>query len=90
MRENEQILQSASNEVGMKFHGLTGGWCALLEIPGLEDDEAFAIRLLEEAGVLVQPGYLYDFDQEHFLVVSLLTPPDILTAGLERIRERLP
>ena len=89
LRESELILQQTTQGSGIRFHGLSGGWCGLLEIPGLEDDEAFAIRLIEEAGVLVQPGYLYDFEEEHFLVVSLLTPPETLVSGMEAILARI-
>ncbi|MEN9353017.1 MAG: hypothetical protein RL318_342 [Fibrobacterota bacterium] len=87
LRESADLLHAMTHDSPIRFHGLTGGWCGLLEIPGMEDDEAFAIRLIEEAGVLVQPGYLYDFKEEHFLVVSLLTPPNILSQGLKKIIE---
>jgi alanine-synthesizing transaminase len=41
--------------------------------------------LLEHQNVLVQPGYFYDFDSEAFLVLSLLTPPDVFQEGLRRL-----
>lgn len=85
LRENEALLHRITSGSPLRFHGLTGGWCGMLEVPGLEDDEAFTIRLVEEAGVLVQPGYLYDFEAEHFLVVSLLTAPEVLEAGVKAI-----
>jgi aspartate/methionine/tyrosine aminotransferase len=90
LRESARLLHRMTQGTGMRFHGLAGGWCGLLEIPGMEDDEAFAIELVEQAGVLVQPGYLYDFEAEHFLVVSLLTPPGPLEAGMREILARLP
>jgi aspartate/methionine/tyrosine aminotransferase len=62
-----------------------GGWCAPLHCPGIRDDEKFAIRIIEESGVLAQPGYFYDFDDEETLVVSLLTPPEVFREGLTRI-----
>ncbi len=46
----------------------------------LSEDE-WVLGLLER-GVWVQPGYFYDFDDEAFVVVSLLTPEDKLDAGL--------
>jgi hypothetical protein len=36
------------------------GWAAILSVRACEDDEALAGRLLEETGVLVQPGSLFD------------------------------
>jgi hypothetical protein len=37
----------------------------------------------------VQPGYFYDFESEAYLVVSLLTAPDVFREGLTRIVARL-
>jgi alanine-synthesizing transaminase len=62
-----------------------GGWCLPVRCPGAGDDEAFTIRLAEESGVLVQPGYFYDFEDEETIVVSLLTPPEIFREGIRRI-----
>jgi len=44
---------------------------------------------LERDGVLVQPGFFYDFESEAYLVVSLLTGPGVFREGLERIRARV-
>jgi aspartate/methionine/tyrosine aminotransferase len=61
------------------------GWAAILRVRAREDDEALAQRLLEETGVLVQPGSLFDLTREpgaaHF-VVSLLPEPDRFARGL--------
>ena len=35
--------------------------------------------------MLVQPGFFYDFASEAYLVVSLLTAPEIFREGLPRI-----
>ncbi len=59
-----------------------GGWCATIQMPRIRTSEEWAIELLERHGVLVQPGYFYDFDQEALLVLSLLTPPDICSKGI--------
>lgn len=67
---------------------LEGGWSAVLRVPRLRSEEEWALALLD-AGVLVQPGYFYDFDSEAFLVVSLLTPEAVFAAGVRRLRARL-
>jgi aspartate/methionine/tyrosine aminotransferase len=59
-----------------------GGWCAVLRLPMVRDDEADALALLREEGVLVHPGYYFDLAGGTFLVLSLLTPPAVLDAGL--------
>ena len=41
---------------------------------------------LRQHNVLVQPGYFYDFERSGYLVLSLLTPPDIFDEALNRAR----
>jgi len=41
--------------------------------------------LIEREGVLVQPGYFYDFDSEAWLILSLLTHPNVFQEGARRI-----
>ena len=57
------------------------GWSAILRVPEIMSDEAWALRLLGEAGVLVQPGYFFDLRLGATLVVSLLTPPETFDRG---------
>jgi hypothetical protein len=64
-----------------------GGWNALITLPDDADEEAIALRLLEEHRVLVHPGYLFDFARGKFLVVSLLTVEATAQTGIERIRQ---
>ncbi|MBM3812226.1 MAG: pyridoxal phosphate-dependent aminotransferase [Acidimicrobiia bacterium] len=64
-----------------------GGWSAIVRLPGLRADEQWALDLLNEADVLVQPGYFYDFEQESLVVVSLLTAPELLQEGIRRMKE---
>src|SRR4029077_11240622 len=51
-----------------------GGWYATLRVPRTKTEEQWCLELLEQDGVLVQPGFFYDFESEAFLVLSLLTP----------------
>lgn len=77
-----------SRDVGVSALECEGGWTMVLRVPAVRSDEAWARALLEEDAVLVQPGYLYDFEREGYLVVSLLTEPSALRAGLEAIARR--
>jgi DNA-binding transcriptional MocR family regulator len=61
-----------------------GGWAAVIRVPRVMSDDALALRLLDE-GVVVQPGYFFDFERDGHLVVSLLTPEDVFAAGVEKI-----
>lgn len=62
-----------------------GGWYAVVRVPALMSGEAFAIRLMEEAGVVIHPGYFYGFDGDGWIVVSLLTPKAEFAEGIDRL-----
>jgi aspartate/methionine/tyrosine aminotransferase len=62
-----------------------GGWSAILRVPGAEGEEDLALRLLE-AGVLVHPGYFFDFPCGSHLVLSLLPAPSEFARGMEMLR----
>jgi alanine-synthesizing transaminase len=49
-----------------------GGWSAVLRFSRPVSDEELVLEILERAGVLVQPGYFFDFATDDFLVLSLL------------------
>jgi aspartate/methionine/tyrosine aminotransferase len=55
----------------------------------MRSEEEWTLVLLERSGVLVQPGFFYDFETEAYLVVSLLTAPDIFREGLPRLVAQL-
>jgi alanine-synthesizing transaminase len=65
-----------------------GGWYAILEAPRIQSEEEWVLNLLTEDGVLVQPGFFFDFEREAFLVISLLTPEDVFREGIRRILAR--
>jgi alanine-synthesizing transaminase len=58
------------------------GWYAVVRIPAVQPEETLVVELLERAGLLVHPGYFFDFEREAFLVVSLLPEPAIFAAGI--------
>lgn len=62
-----------------------GGWYAVLHVPRTLGEEERVCGLVERHGVLVHPGYFFDFPQEAFLVASLLTPEDSFAEGLARV-----
>ena len=63
-----------------------GGWSAVLRVSRVLSQEEWITRLVVEQDVIVQPGYFFDMPGEGFLVVSLLTPPEIFSEGIVRIR----
>ena len=66
-----------------------GGWYATVQAPRVRPEEEWALELLEKDHVLVQPGFFYDFENEAFLVLSLLTEPAVLREGCRRLVRRV-
>lgn len=64
---------------------IEGGWYLPLQVPRVRSEEQWALDLLSQCHVLVQPGFFYDFETEAFLVVSLLAEPAVFEAGLSRL-----
>lgn len=62
-----------------------GGWYAVLRVPVTGSDEELAVRLLETAGLIVHPGHFYDFPSEGYLVLSLISRPQVMREGLQRL-----
>ncbi|MGH9717367.1 MAG: pyridoxal phosphate-dependent aminotransferase [Candidatus Acidiferrales bacterium] len=62
-----------------------GGWYAVLRVPAVRSDEELAIALLDECSVAVHPGHFYEFPDEGYLVLSLLTPMDQFEEGVRRL-----
>jgi aspartate/methionine/tyrosine aminotransferase len=65
-----------------------GGWYATIQAPRIHSEEEWVLMLLGQDDVLVQPGFFFDFESEAFVVVSLLTPPEIFCEGVRRMLAR--
>lgn len=61
------------------------GWYAVVRLPGVRTEESWVTGLLEERDVLVQPGWFYDFAEEPFVVLGLLTPEADFREGVRRL-----
>jgi hypothetical protein len=66
-----------------------GGWYAVLRVPATRSEEDLVVDLVEEDGVLVHPGYFFDFPGEAYLVLSLLPAAAEFRGGVEKLRTRL-
>jgi aspartate/methionine/tyrosine aminotransferase len=90
LQANERFLaERLGGQAAARLLRREGGWYAVLELAGEAADEELAMALLVKDGVLVHPGYFYDFSAERFLVLSLLTPEEIFRQGVERLLRRL-
>lgn len=61
------------------------GWNVVLRVPATRSDEDSALDLLQQQGVLVHPGHFYDFPQDGYLVLSLITPKMDFAEGTRRL-----
>lgn len=81
LAQNDAQLQIFADRTAVSVLRADGGWTRVLQLPRVLSDENWALYLLD-AGVLLQPGYYFDFDRDDFLVLSLLPPPDVFARGL--------
>lgn len=88
-RANLGRLRRACRGTALTVLDVQGGWTVLLRLPHLFADggRGWARELLH-AGVLTQPGELYDLPPAH-LALSLLTPEPDFAAGLDRLTDRV-
>jgi aspartate/methionine/tyrosine aminotransferase len=85
-RSNLEYLRGAiSMSSPCQVLNVEGGWYAILQVPNVRSEEQWALDLLDRHDVLVQPGFFYDFESEAFLVLSLLTLPEVFQEGVGRI-----
>jgi alanine-synthesizing transaminase len=90
VRGNLAVLRAALAGVpAVELFEPEAGWAALLRVSLPAADEDLALDLLDRAGVLVHPGYFFDFTTDDFLVLSLLPEPGLFAAGVRRLAERL-
>jgi alanine-synthesizing transaminase len=66
-----------------------GGWYAVVRLPRTHPEEDWVGSLLDQRGVLVQPGYFFDFEDEPYAVLSLITPPVDFDAGTAALAEHV-
>lgn len=59
---------------------IEAGWSAMVHLPC--DDEQYCLKVLQENHVVIQPGYLFDVNDQSVGVLSLLTHPDIFQQGV--------
>jgi hypothetical protein len=88
VRTNARGLRDvAKNYRSIEILPADAGWSAVLRVPSTRTEEEIVVDLLETAGVVVHPGFFFDFPHEAFLVVSLLPAPAVFTEGIRRVME---
>jgi alanine-synthesizing transaminase len=88
VKQNLRTLEQAlSGAPVASLLQVEGGWSAIVRVPQVRSEEQWVLHLLRNYQVLVQPGYFYDFENEAYLVVSLLPAPALFSDGVNRIVE---
>lgn len=82
---NLELLRAACKDTALTVLPVEGGWYAVVRLPRLCSEEEWVLTLLAEDGVLCHPGYFFDFFDEAYVVISLLTPPADLAEGVRRL-----
>lgn len=87
-RANLDVLRGAAKP-SMQVLPVEGGWSAVIRVPRVMSDDELALALLDR-GVVVQPGYFFDFAADGYLVVSLLTREGVFAEGTRRLADMIP
>lgn len=66
-----------------------GGWYAVVRVPASRSEEDLVLTLLTEDRVLVHPGYFFDFQEEGFLILSLLPEEAVFDEAVNRVLRRV-
>jgi aspartate/methionine/tyrosine aminotransferase len=88
-RENLATLRVALAGSAATVLDVEGGWYATVRLPRTQSEESWALELLAKDDVYVHPGHFFDFADEAYAIVSLLTPREVLIEGARRIAARV-
>jgi aspartate/methionine/tyrosine aminotransferase len=89
VRENRNRVRQEVRESAVQLLECEGGWSAVLRLPRTQTEEEWVLQFLDKDGVIVHPGFFFDFDEEAYVVVSLLVPGVELSMGIQRIVARV-
>jgi aspartate/methionine/tyrosine aminotransferase len=76
-----ELRSIASDRPQLAVCPVGGGWSASLRVPHVIGDEELCLALLAR-GVGVHPGSFFGFEEEGWLVLSLLPPVDLFAEGV--------
>ena len=88
-----RLAELAGERAGCELLPADGGFSAILELTpadgGALDEEALALAAVERAGVLVHPGFFFDFEDDGRarLVLSLLPEPERFEPAVRALLE---
>lgn len=81
----EALIECVKNYPLLQVYKIEGGWNAIIKFPYNTLTEDLSEYLVTKYGVIVQPGYYFDFEKNDSIVVSLIVKKEIFTQGIETI-----
>jgi hypothetical protein len=88
LQNRTTIERVVGSHPALRLQPVEAGWYAVLETPRFGGEEELVVDLVASHGVLVHPGYFFDFPKDGILVVSLLPDPAVFAAGIELVCRR--
>jgi alanine-synthesizing transaminase len=85
IRNYNFLKEELLNRNNVELLNTEGGWYSILKVKSDIDEEYLTHSLLKEKDVYVHPGYFFDFKDEGYIVVCLLTSEEIFSEGMKRI-----
>jgi alanine-synthesizing transaminase len=85
IRNYNFLKEELLNRNNVELLNTEGGWYSVFRVKSDIDEESLTYSLLIEKNVYVHPGYFFDFKDEGYIVVSLLSPEEIFAEGMKRI-----
>ena len=86
VRDNLRILRELARPFPTcQILKVEGGWSAVIRVPATRTEDQLILGLLDAEGIVVHPGYFFDFAREAFVVMSLLPPTETLREGALRL-----
>jgi alanine-synthesizing transaminase len=82
VRSNLAELDAQLSLTDCRRLDIEGGWYAVVRVPVTRSDEELAVQLLEREGVIIHPGHFFDFHQDGYVVLSLITPEEEFRQGV--------
>lgn len=90
LARNASVLRRAiAGCSALSLLDVEGGFYATLRLPRTRTEEEWVLELLERDSVHVHPGFFFDFPNEAYVVLSLLTDEAVFDAGVERLVQRV-
>lgn len=89
LRNHGRLRASISQDSAVSLLDVEGGFYAVLRLPAVQSEERWVLDFLEHDSVHVQPGFFFDFHDEAYVVLSLLTDEATFDEGVDRILRRV-